>query len=55
MTDPGRRPWGGVLLAAGGTFALTMGVRQTMGLFIGPLNIATALGIANISLALAFG
>ncbi len=44
-----------VLLAAAGTFALTMGVRQTMGLFLGPLNTATGLGLANISLAFAFG
>ncbi len=44
-----------VLLAAGGTFALTMGVRQTMGLFLGPLNTATGLGLANVSLAFAFG
>jgi hypothetical protein len=27
-----------VLLAAAGTFALTMGTRQSMGLFLGPLN-----------------
>lgn len=44
-----------VLLAAGGTFALTMGTRQTMGLFMGPLNTATGLGVASISLAFAFG
>ena len=44
-----------VLLAAAGTFALTMGVRQTMGLFLGPLNTATGLGLAQISLAFAFG
>ncbi|HSW19386.1 MAG TPA: MFS transporter [Ramlibacter sp.] len=44
-----------VLLAAAGTFALTMGSRQSMGLFISPLNTATGLGVANISLAFAFG
>lgn len=44
-----------VLLAAAGTFALTMGTRQTMGLFLSPLNTATGLGIASISLAFAFG
>jgi MFS family permease len=57
MTDrPLRRlHWGWVLLAAAGTFALTMGVRQSMGLFLGALNTATALGLANISLAFAFG
>jgi len=44
-----------VLLAAGGTFALTMGVRQTMGLFLSSLNTSTGLGIGSISLAFAFG
>lgn len=44
-----------VLLAAGGTFALTMGARQSMGLFLGNLNSATGLGLASISLAFAFG
>ncbi len=43
------------LLAAAGTFALTMGTRQTMGLFLGPLNTATGLGLSSISLAFAFG
>ena len=44
-----------VLLAAGGAFALTMGVRQSMGLFVGTLNTATGLGLASVSLAFAFG
>jgi len=44
-----------VLLAAAGTFALTMGVRQSMALFLGPLNTSTGLGLANISLAFAIG
>jgi predicted MFS family arabinose efflux permease len=44
-----------VLLAAGGIFALTMGTRQTMGLFLSSLNTATGLGLGNISLAFAFG
>jgi MFS family permease len=44
-----------VLLAAAGTFALTMGVRQSMGLFLSALNTSTALGIGSISLAFAFG
>lgn len=49
--------WGlwAVLLAAAGAFALTMGVRQSMGLFLSPLNTATGLGIGSISLAFAFG
>jgi len=44
-----------VLLAAAGTFALTMGVRQTMGLFLSSLNTSTGLGFGSISLAFAFG
>jgi predicted MFS family arabinose efflux permease len=44
-----------VLVAAAGTFALTMGTRQTMGLFLGDLNTATGVGIANVSLAFAVG
>ena len=44
-----------VLLAAAGTFALTMGTRQTMGLFLADVDKSTGLGIADISLAFAFG
>jgi predicted MFS family arabinose efflux permease len=44
-----------VMLAAAGTFALTMGSRQSMGLFLPPLNTATGLGLGSISLAFAFG
>ena len=47
--------WGWVLLAAGGTFALTMGARQSMGLFVGNINTSTGLGLASVSLAFAFG
>jgi predicted MFS family arabinose efflux permease len=44
-----------VLAAAAGAFALTMGVRQSMGLFLSPINTATGLGIGSISLAFACG
>ena len=44
-----------VLLAAGGIFALTMGARQSMGLFLSAINSSTGLGLASISLAFAFG
>jgi predicted MFS family arabinose efflux permease len=44
-----------VLLAAAGTFALTMGARQSMGLFLSAINTHTGLGLASISLAFAFG
>jgi len=50
-----RRGVGLVLLAAAGTFALTMGARQSMGLFLGSINSSTGLGLASISLAFAFG
>ena len=58
MNDTVRRalpPLALVLLAAAGTFALTMGARQSMGLFLGSINSATGLGLASISLAFAFG
>jgi len=56
MTDATRRAafWL-VMLAAAGTFALTMGTRQSMGLFLPALNTATGLGLGSISLAFAFG
>lgn len=44
-----------ILLAAAGAFALTMGTRQSMGLFLSSLNTATGLGMGSISLAFAFG
>ena len=49
------RPLFLVLLAAAGTFAVTMGARQSMGLFLGNINTSTGLGLASISLAFAFG
>lgn len=44
-----------ILLSAAACFAITMGTRQSMGLFVSPLNTSTALGINQISLAFAFG
>jgi predicted MFS family arabinose efflux permease len=44
-----------VLLAAGGTFAISLGARQSMGLFLNSINTHTGLGLASISLAFAFG
>jgi predicted MFS family arabinose efflux permease len=49
-----RRAWV-VTLAAAAILMVTMGARQSMGLFISPLNSATGLGIVTISLALAIG
>jgi predicted MFS family arabinose efflux permease len=42
-----------IIVSAGLVFALIFGVRQSLALFIGPLNTATGLGIAAISLAFA--
>ncbi len=43
----------GIVVAAGLVFALIFGVRQSVALFISPINSATGLGIASISLAFA--
>jgi MFS family permease len=51
----GEIPFGLVLLAAGGIFAVTMGARQSMGLFLGVINTTTGLGLASISLAFGVG
>ncbi len=40
-------------IAAAAILMVTMGARQSMGLFVSPINTATGLGIATISLALA--
>ena len=42
-----------IVMSAGLVFALIFGVRQSQALFISPLNTATGLGIAAISLAFA--
>ncbi len=44
-----------ITLAAAGILMVTMGARQSLGLFVSPLNTTTGLGIASISLALAIG
>jgi predicted MFS family arabinose efflux permease len=41
------------VLAAGVLMAMLMGTRSSMGLFIGPINTATALGAATVSFAFA--
>ena len=45
----------GITLAAAGILMVTMGARQSLGLFVGPLNTSTGLGIAAISFAMAVG
>ena len=42
-----------ITLVAAAILMITMGVRQSMGLFVSPLNTSTGLGIASISFALA--
>src|SRR5512135_2996056 len=44
-----------VTLSAAGILMVTMGARQSLGLFVSPLNTSTGLGITTISLALAIG
>jgi len=49
-----RKSWVFVLVAAA-VLMVTMGTRQSMGLFLSPLNTHTGLGIASISFAMAIG
>jgi len=44
-----------ITLSAAAILAVTMGIRQSMGLFVSPLNTATGLGIVSISFAMAVG
>jgi predicted MFS family arabinose efflux permease len=44
-----------LMLTAAAILMITFGVRQSIGLYVSPLNTSTGLGIANISLALAIG
>ena len=53
MAKPTARSAWVVTLAAAAILMVTMGARQSLGLFISPINSSTALGITTISLALA--
>ena len=44
-----------VALSAAGILMFTMGTRQSLGLFLAPMDASTGLGIASISLAMAVG
>jgi len=44
-----------MLLGAASILLITMGVRQSMGLFVDPIVASTGVGIASISFALAIG
>lgn len=54
MRSPGRSA-AFVTLSAAGILLASMGTRQSVGLFVSPINSATGAGIAAISLALAVG
>lgn len=43
------------MLSSAAIMAVTMGVRQSLGLFVSPLNTSTGLGIVTVSFALAVG
>ncbi|MBX7201176.1 MAG: MFS transporter [Rhodospirillaceae bacterium] len=55
MTTKAGPHWEWIVLAAAGSMVITMGARQSIGLFVAPLDLATGLGLAKISLALAIG
>jgi MFS family permease len=50
-----KQPWLLVTLAAAAVLMVTMGARQSLGLFVFPLNQSTGLGLVLISFALAVG
>ena len=45
--------WWGVTLLAAAFLMVTMGARQSLGLFVSPMNTTTGLGIVTISLGVA--
>jgi MFS family permease len=55
MTDKNNGSWLFITLAAAAVLTVTMGARQSLGLFIFPLNNSTGLGLVTISFALAVG
>lgn len=55
MRSGAKRNFWALMLSASAILAITMGGRQSLGLFVAPLTQATGLGIASISFALAVG
>ncbi|HEX4943360.1 MAG TPA: MFS transporter [Usitatibacteraceae bacterium] len=49
------RPFWTLAIAGAAILAVTMGIRQSLGLFVSPLNTATGLGIVTVSFTLAVG
>jgi predicted MFS family arabinose efflux permease len=55
MSPPSTPRYWPLVLAATATLLVTMGIRQSVGLFVTPIGRTTGLGIAQISFALAVG
>ena len=55
MTAPSPRAWWVVVALAAALLMVTMGARQSLGLFVSPINTTTGLGIVAISFALGVG
>ena len=54
MTDNKKEPhWELITFAAAAMLMVTMGARQSLGLFVAPMNISTGLGVVTISFAMA--
>ena len=54
MTDNKKEPhWELITVAAAAMLMVTMGARQSLGLFVAPMNISTGLGVVTISFAMA--
>ena len=53
MNEQRHIPWEWLVVAAAGVMIVTMGARQSLGLFLAPIDQSTGLGIATISFAMA--
>ena len=52
-TDKKEPHWELITLAAAAMLMVTMGARQSLGLFVAPMNVSTGLGVVTISFAMA--
>jgi predicted MFS family arabinose efflux permease len=52
VTATGRRGWWSLILVAAALLMITNGARQSLGLFVSPINTTTGMGIVTISFAL---
>ena len=50
-----KRVFWALVISSGAILAVTIGIRQSLGLFVSPLNTSTGLGIVTVSFALAVG